>query len=385
MWSFGIHVVLRLNKNSLAYFLLAFAPFAYLRAQSSNPNESEAASKAAADPVMPNDPNAAMALATRVNGLGSPDMKPWHLKARYQTFDVDGKPKDQGVFEEWWAGAQKYKVSYSGRGFNQVEYRNGDKKWITGDPGLVPVQELMIEQYLMQPLPDASVLQKQAFHRFDRKLGANVFRCLQPGSFAAGVKGLPGTPQIDENVYVGAGAGPVEGVSAACFDPKAAMVRVEIVERGDLCVLFDNVLQVKGHYVAEQIWVKNGDLPILHVSLAGLDFPPEIRDAEIAPPASAVAVPVEQPAGLLRGRKVGGRDVGYPTGAMRKRVQGTVMLEATITKAGAIENLRVISGPSELQKPAYDAVKTWKYKPWVLNGEPVEMRMMVDVAFTAQR
>lgn len=373
-----------MNKNSLAYLLLAVAPFGHVCAQNSNPNAARATSKAAADPVMPSDPNAAIAVAARVNGLASADMKPWHLKANYQTFDADGKPKDQGVFEEWWAAPEKYKVRYSSRGFNQVEYRTGDKRWIIGDLGSVPLQELMVEQYLMQPLPKPSVLQT-TFARFDRKIGPNAFKCLQPRSFGAGASAMPGSAQIDENVYVGAGAGPVEGVSAACFDSKVPMMRVEIVERGDVYALFDNVLQVKGHYVAEQIWVKNGDLAIVHVSLTGLDFPPEIGEADIAPPASAVAVAMEQPAGLLRGRKVGGRDVRYPTDAMRKRLQGTVMLEATIMKSGAVENLRVISGPSELQKPAFDAVKTWKYKPWVLNGEPVEMRMMVDVAFTAQR
>ncbi len=49
-------------------------------------------------------------------------MKPWHLIATYQTFDDQGKPKDHGNFEEWWAGPDRYKLSYVSSGFNQVEF-----------------------------------------------------------------------------------------------------------------------------------------------------------------------------------------------------------------------------------------------------------------------
>jgi protein TonB len=72
----------------------------------------------------------------------------------------------------------------------------------------------------------------------------------------------------------------------------------------------------------------------------------------------------------------------YPPIAKAARVQGTVVLQATISKTGAIENLKVVSGPAMLQQSALDAVRTWRYKPYLLNNEPVEVETTVNVIFT---
>jgi protein TonB len=72
----------------------------------------------------------------------------------------------------------------------------------------------------------------------------------------------------------------------------------------------------------------------------------------------------------------------YPPIAKAARVQGTVVLQATISKTGAIENLHVVSGPTMLQQAALDAVRSWRYKPYLLSGEPVEVETTVNVIFT---
>jgi protein TonB len=58
-----------------------------------------------------------------------------------------------------------------------------------------------------------------------------------------------------------------------------------------------------------------------------------------------------------------------------------VVLAATISKQGTIENLRVMSGPMMLQQAALDAVKTWRYRPYMLDGQPVEVETSVNVVF----
>lgn len=72
----------------------------------------------------------------------------------------------------------------------------------------------------------------------------------------------------------------------------------------------------------------------------------------------------------------------YPQIAREARVSGTVVIQATISKTGAIENLRAVSGPTMLRQPAIDAVKTWRYKPYMLDGEPVDVETTVSVNFT---
>jgi len=72
----------------------------------------------------------------------------------------------------------------------------------------------------------------------------------------------------------------------------------------------------------------------------------------------------------------------YPAIAKAAHVQGTVILAAVIGKDGTIQNLHVVSGHPLLQGAAMDAVKQWRYRPYILNGEPVEVDTQVTVNFT---
>jgi protein TonB len=72
----------------------------------------------------------------------------------------------------------------------------------------------------------------------------------------------------------------------------------------------------------------------------------------------------------------------YPQIAREARVSGTVVIQATISKTGALQNLRAVSGPTMLRQPAVDAVKTWRYKPYLLDGEPVDVETTVSVTFS---
>lgn len=75
----------------------------------------------------------------------------------------------------------------------------------------------------------------------------------------------------------------------------------------------------------------------------------------------------------------------YPSIARAAGMQGTVMLEATISAQGTIENLRVLSGNAMLQQAAIDAVNRWRYRPYLLNGQPVEVETTIGVTFNLGR
>ena len=72
----------------------------------------------------------------------------------------------------------------------------------------------------------------------------------------------------------------------------------------------------------------------------------------------------------------------YPPLARQTRISGTVRLHALISKTGSVESLEVISGHPLLVRAAMDAVQQWKYKPTLLNGEPVEVDTTIDVIFS---
>lgn len=86
-------------------------------------------------------------------------------------------------------------------------------------------------------------------------------------------------------------------------------------------------------------------------------------------------------AGVASGMIVHKTPPVYPKFAQDAHITGTVVLKATITKQGTIEGIQVLSGPKLLAPSAVDAVKTWKYKPYMLDGQPVSVETNVTVVF----
>lgn len=71
----------------------------------------------------------------------------------------------------------------------------------------------------------------------------------------------------------------------------------------------------------------------------------------------------------------------YPSLARQARIQGAVVLRAVISRTGTIENLQVVSGHPMLAPAAVNAVRQWRYRPYMLNGDPVEVETQVTVNF----
>jgi TonB family protein len=71
----------------------------------------------------------------------------------------------------------------------------------------------------------------------------------------------------------------------------------------------------------------------------------------------------------------------YPPDAKKAKIQGKVVLSVVISKAGNVEYVRVLSGPQELQQSAIDAVRQWTYKPYLLNGNAVEVKTTINIIY----
>ena len=107
-----------------------------------------------------------------------------------------------------------------------------------------------------------------------------------------------------------------------------------------------------------------------------------ISSTPVAVPKVATPTRVRVSAGVQQGNLVNQVKPAYPAIAKSARIQGAVVLQAEISKQGTIENLRVISGHPMLVQSALDAVKQWRYKPYLLNGEPVPVETTITVNFT---
>jgi protein TonB len=102
----------------------------------------------------------------------------------------------------------------------------------------------------------------------------------------------------------------------------------------------------------------------------------------VAVPKMATPTRVRVSSGVSSGLLIRKVSPTYPPLARQARIQGTVILQAQISKDGSIQNLQLISGHPMLAPAAIEAVKQWKYKPYLLNGEPVEVETQVQVNFT---
>jgi protein TonB len=101
-----------------------------------------------------------------------------------------------------------------------------------------------------------------------------------------------------------------------------------------------------------------------------------------AAPAPAPTVSHFRTSTILEGNLIRKVQPVYPPLARTARIQGQVILFAMISKAGTIDNLRTISGPPMLVPAAIGAVSQWRYRPYILNGEPIEVETQITVNFT---
>jgi protein TonB len=68
-----------------------------------------------------------------------------------------------------------------------------------------------------------------------------------------------------------------------------------------------------------------------------------------------------------------------------QREEGNVILQALISEAGTVESVGVVSGPAGLRNAAIDALRSWRYKPYLVDGRPVKVRTYVNFHFTVTR
>jgi periplasmic protein TonB len=113
-------------------------------------------------------------------------------------------------------------------------------------------------------------------------------------------------------------------------------------------------------------------------ALFGDSPPPPVH--EVHPPRPAG--PLRISAGVAEGQLIVPIRPVYPVIAVQMHLQGTVVVEATISTQGTIENLRVVSGSAILARAATEAIRMARYRPYMLNGVPVEVETTINVVFS---
>jgi protein TonB len=122
----------------------------------------------------------------------------------------------------------------------------------------------------------------------------------------------------------------------------------------------------------------NAPSPLSSLSSVG----PRSASVVPGPPAAGPAAsPLHVSTGVVAGLLVEPFRPVYPAIARMTRTEGTVIVQAVISKTGRIESARAVSGPAMLQSAALNAVRTGRYRPYLLSGQPIEVETTISIVF----
>lgn len=325
-----------------------------------------APAKEAPAAALPSNPKELMLLAAKTNGLTGEDVKPWHLKGSWKMLDDKGGITDQGTYEEFWVSPTKYKRIFANATASRTDYGTEKGILFTNEGAMVNTHDL--RRQWISPMPDAHSLESSDYVLRQESFDGKELNCLNKKSASGGPYGptyclAPQMPILIINEYGG-------------------------VEK----TIRSRIVSFQDHYFAGDLQVYYGATQSQTAHLDSIEALNPIDEAAFTPPSSAVPQKIEVRTmnintvniapGVMAGMLLKKVPPEYPLYAKAQGIQGLVVLQAIITKEGRIRDLHVVSGHPALQQAALDAVKQWIYKPYMLNGEPVEVMTTINVIFT---
>jgi TonB family protein len=317
---------------------------------------------------MPKDPDALMRLASKVNGLAGDELQPWHLKASYSLSDAQGKTVEEGTIEEYWATARKDRVTYASAGKSQSTYVTETGTMRSGDLAMVPWLVKAAHDEIVQPLPDVKFAEEKSFVGKEHELGGMKLNCLS----LKGTNADHPPAEFQQPTY--------------CLSEDKPIPRLDVTMGGYRQAVRNGLVRFQGRYVAKDIRITDKGKESLTAHVDVLEAMNAADEPALTPPADARPVHRQVAiSSVATGMVVKQVRPEYPMLAKERGISGMVVLQATIGTNGHILNLRVVGGPAELQQAAIDSVRQWVYKPYTLNGEPVEVETTVNVVFNIGR
>jgi TonB family protein len=350
---------------SLTSFLLLLTTLVAAQTPSSQP-------AAAPIPPLPKEPAEIFAAAGALYDLASPALKPWHMKVSYQLYDDQGKPGGQGSYEYWWASPDTYRSTWTRPGMEHTDWHVKGQHFSAGTGEPLEFFERKIQSDLLAPLPKARDLdpEKVRFDRQQQDFGTLKLPCVMV------IHKMPLHGQVQ--------VVPMGMFPTYCFDPQHPILRAYYAF-GSTSVIYNSLARFQGVYLAKKVSILDGQKKVLDATVDSVETAsaemPELTpstDAKKEGQAQRVTVSSEiEKAMLIKSvRPI------YPQDAKEAWISGKVTLHALIGTDGRLHDLSVIDGPSpSLISAAMLAVSQWEYKPYLLNGKPVEVDTTIDMFF----
>ncbi len=327
------------------------------------------------------DPKAVLLSAAAANGAGGADAKPWHTKISFTTTSPDGN-SSQGTFEEFWASPSKYKRTFVSPAFNQVEYGTADGPRRTGTADSAPADIQQIIDEFLNPIPlSAAAIAAAKVQAQPLTVGSATLNCV--------------------SVVLAATATQPASMTSYCVDQDPPALRLTVAEGGLKKTIRDSIVKFQDRWVAQSIshyvtappppGPKGAAPPApkadFTAKMEALETLGQVDEAMFTAPADAVAAPklVTLDEKTTKKQLLQHPMADYPEAAKWQHAAGVVVVAVRIKTDGHVSNLRVVSGNPALNQAALDAIGKWTYKPFVVDGQPVEVETTASTTFTLMR
>jgi TonB family protein len=281
--------------------------------------------------------------------------QPFLLKVEFQLYDVDGKPVEKGTAEESWTNAGGKAIRIESPSLNEGTDVSDEAKTHTRESYLVHQALAAIARPFHSPVQQKDF----AIYEFHQMVGGSDLACFALESQSTWNSAKP----------------------AYCTDIENRLVAMTgpffTIERSDL-------RKYRDHEVPMDLKLSYEGKPAVTMHVLELDALPQesVSVDKLGPSKSGATIPGE----VISGKRITCAQPKYPKEAKKKHLGGSVVITAVISKEGTVKYLDVVASPNVLfSQSALDAVKTWTYQPYILNGEPVDVDTTITVNYALSR
>jgi TonB family protein len=289
------------------------------------------------------------------------------MKAAVQMFDAQGQPGEQGIIEEWWSGPRMDRVVYAVPSYKATELQNAAGFFRTRGAAQPPLMLELLREQVVHPMPPQRDFEGTRPEVRRQKFGKATFDCIM----------------LDRPVKAVAYF-PIGLFPTYCMDAGSVSLRASY-DYGSQLILRNELDEFQGRTVAKDISIDQRSIPAARARV----FKLEAKAADDAVFAQGDDLermerrPVQVGAATMAGTLVSKVNPSYPAAAKAKNAVGAVTVQAVIGRDGRVDFVRLVAAPDlDLGNAAMAAVKQWIYKPYLLDGEAVEVETTMIVSFS---
>jgi Gram-negative bacterial TonB protein C-terminal len=302
--------------------------------------------------------------AADLTALDGSGLRPWHWKLDVTVFDKDGKNPKAGSLEIWFSGGNLRTVASLGS--KQItSLRIGSNLYRTSGDEKDLAAVRLIEMQVLHPIPDEVIQPSTAVKLVEESVAAIKLDCMVPTVAQQSSDAIPGVQPI-----------------SFCFEQGTAKMLVTYGP-GGFSVLRPRVGMFQSHQVPVDLQTFSGTVMVSEAKTTKLATEPiDPSLFQIQPDMGPVDAPVVLPASDLRGLVLSKNPPVYPPEAKQRHAGGNVIFDATIGKDGHVLSLRPMAQSNALLiGSAKDAVSHWIFRPYLINGIPVEVKTQLTVVY----